>query len=121
MADRDILKRIDRHMERGNELVERFDRHMERGNELTEQNREAFERNCQEIERSREAHESFRIFLRDLTTRNERVLGQLSTRIEESGRALRDLQEEVRAHTDGMWAMVDQIQRLGPGGEGAAA
>jgi hypothetical protein len=114
MADRDLIKRIDGHIERGNQ-------HMERGNELMQQNREAFERGReafelfrQEIERSRHDHEEFRIFLRDLNRRNERVLGNMAT-------ALRDLSDQVRANTAGTWAMVDQIKRLGAGGEGATA
>ncbi len=73
MAESDALKRIDAHMERGNQL-------MARGNELFERNNELFVRNVElmddvreELRLSREQHADLREFVRIQNTRAERV------------------------------------------------
>jgi SPX domain protein involved in polyphosphate accumulation len=67
MADDDVLRRIDR-------SLERIDQHMERGNQIFED------------------HSGF---LRELTLRQERVFGAMIERLEEQGRAIRELTEQM--------------------------
>lgn len=111
MSDRDVLKRIDQHMARGNELME--------------QNRLAFERN-------RAAHEDLRVFIRDITRRNEgvwrevlRELRGLRTETRAEGQAQRailyDIVDENRAQREGLLRVLDELRRQGPGGKGATA
>jgi hypothetical protein len=91
------LSRIDEHMERGNEHMERGNAHMERGNELMEENRKAF------------ADAAFA--LRQMSIRNERVMGQMVAE-------LREGRDQMRAMTAATWAMID---RLPPAGGTAAS
>jgi hypothetical protein len=69
------------------ELLRRIDAHMERGNELMEQNRRAFEET--------------RVFMRQLLLRNDKVLGAMQRQIEASTRAIRKLTEDMhREHLE---------------------
>jgi hypothetical protein len=97
VAEADCLRRIDAHMERGNVLIERIDAHMERGNELMDQNRRAFE--------------DLRTFLRDMTVRQERVLGRMADH-------LADMTQEQRAQRSALFRM---LERLDDGGSAAGA
>jgi hypothetical protein len=111
MAERDILRRLDQHLERGNVLMEQ----------------------------NRLAHEDLRTFIREITRRNEvvwrEVLGELRDMRAESrehraesqaeGRAQRDILydivDENRAQREGLMRMIHELRRRGPGDEGAAA
>ena len=75
--------------------MERIDAHMERGNGLMERNRRAFE--------------DVRTFLRDMTLRQERVLGRMADH-------LADMTQEQRAQRAALFRILD---RLDDGGSAA--
>lgn len=113
LRTRQILERIDRHMqqgnvhmqqgnvhmERGNELIGRIDAHMERGNELAASNQMLVQEN--------------RAAMRQLVDRNEKAIGQLMDRNErvnrETVRVLSELGDDVKAHTAAIWAILDRL------------
>jgi hypothetical protein len=109
------------------ELSARLERHMERGDELMELNRAVFERNTQAFERIMAAldrHEQMfeenRIFIRDMSRRNEKIVQDL---VRHGGEAsaehardtaaivaqLEDLTEESRAQREGLFAAIDRL------------
>jgi hypothetical protein len=119
---------------RRRESSERLERHLERGEELMELNRTAFDRNTQAFERVMAAldrHEQTveenHIFMRDMNRRNEVVTQQiirdhqrfmkgLSVRDEKAERRtdkildeLKDLREESRAQRQALLAMIDRL------------
>ncbi len=77
--------------------MERIDAHMERGNTLMDQNRQAFE--------------DLRTFLRDMTVRQERVMGRMADH-------LADMTEEQRAQRTALFRILD---RFDDGGSAAGA
>lgn len=85
VAEADFLRRIDAHMERGNEL-------MDRSNELMDQNRRAFD--------------DLRTFLRDMTVRQERVLGRMADH-------LADMTQEQRAQRAALFRILDRLDEGG--------
>jgi hypothetical protein len=122
-------------------LSVRLERHIERGEELMELNRTAFDRNTQAFERVMAALDRFeqtsdeqRIFIRDMNRRSEVVVQQivrdhqefmkgLSVRDERADldRAkadrktdkilaeLKDLREEARAQRKALFALIDRL------------
>ena len=143
LVSRKWLRRLDAHMERGNELFERNGEAFERNREAFERNREAFERNREAFERVMgafdrwEARESeHREFMREITARVERggraVVAQvealgaqiegLGAQIQAQSRefhvAMNDVVEELRAGRGALLAMLD---RLEPGDSGSTA
>jgi hypothetical protein len=129
---RDLLDRLDSHLERGNELMEQnreaFDRNteaFERNREAFEQNREAFDRNIEAFDRNTEAFERNRkAFDRNTAAWHGagdslRAMGNMLARQVE---ILQDLQVEVRQQTEGLVRIIDRLDRLdgrGPGEEPA--
>jgi hypothetical protein len=112
VADEEILRRIDR-------SLERIDVHMERGNELAAQNRASIDEH--------------RAFLRELNLRSERVMGgmirsleTLTEEVRQQGREFRrelreqrrEFVEESRAQRAALFRMLD---RLDGGGAPAGA
>jgi hypothetical protein len=100
------------------EYLRRIDAHMERGNELMEQNRRAFE-GCQQ------AFLDLRTFLRETTLRQERIfdsmgrhLEGLTRHVEGLTRYIEDLTQEQRAQRSALFRMLD---RLDEGGSAAGA
>ena len=102
MDDRELLIRIDRHLDTTSE-------HMRRGNELMEANRRAFAETHQ-------AYQDLRVAIREINLRNERVMGDLSAQIRESTESMREfrveMREEGRAERGALLAILD---RLGAG------
>jgi hypothetical protein len=123
---------------RRKELSERIERHMERGEELMQLNRAAFDRNTQAFERvmavldrheqlfeeSRGDREDIKVFVRDMNRRSERVvqdllkghgefLAKLSAEL--NGRhdaimsQLKEVREESRAQTQALLAVIDRL------------
>jgi hypothetical protein len=94
MADDEVLRRIDR-------SLERIDQHMERGNRIFEDHRN---------------------FLRGLTLRQERVFGAMIERLDEQTREIREHRhefvEESRAQRAALFRLLD---RLDGGAEPAGA
>jgi len=75
MPEHDLLRRIDAHMARGNEL-------MEQNRTAFEANRVAFEANRTAFQENRTAFEDLRTFMRELTLRQEKVMREMSLRQE---------------------------------------
>jgi hypothetical protein len=119
---------------RRRESSERLERHLERGEELMQLNRTAFDRNTQAFERVMAAldrHERTvadqATFMRDMNRRSEVVTQQiirdhqefmkaLNVRDEQAERRtdeilgeLKDLREESRAQRQALLAMVDRL------------
>lgn len=102
MTEAEFLERFDRHIERMDAHIERMDARgesidalMGRGNELMGEVRE-------EIALSRQTHEDLRVFTRDLTRRNERVLDGMM-------RTLDDMGDQIRANTQAVLAVLDRL------------
>jgi hypothetical protein len=123
---------------RRRDLSARLERHMERGEELMELNRAAFDRNTQAFERTMAALDRFEqtvadqaTFMRDMHRRNEVVTQQiirdhqefmkaLNVRDERAERRtdkilgeLKDLREESRAQRKALLAMIDRLPPAG--------
>jgi hypothetical protein len=108
-------------------LSVRLERHIERGEELMELNRTAFDRNTQAFERMmavldrhEQTFEENRIFIRDMNRRNEKVVqdlvrhgGEVSAEHARDTAAiiaqLEDLTEESRAQREGLLAAIDRL------------
>ena len=81
------------------------------------------------------AEDDLRTFIQDITRRNElvwrevmRQLGELhdqmrenTEQIRENSREIRDMRAESRAHREGLFKLIDRIDRLGEGPGPAAA
>jgi branched-subunit amino acid aminotransferase/4-amino-4-deoxychorismate lyase len=90
VADRDLIERMDGHMERIDRSLERIDGHMARGNELIEQIRQEFQLNREVqnelLARFRDSHrevmarlEDLGVHMREQTQALIRIQGRLST------------------------------------------
>jgi hypothetical protein len=94
MADNDVLRRIDTHMERSNEITQR----------------------------NTQAVEDLRTFLRELNLRQERVFGAMIERLDEQTREIREHRqkfvEEGRTQRAVLFRLLD---RLGGGADPAGA
>lgn len=103
MARDEVLNRIDRHMERGNELMERIDRRMEEGGRVVEENSRVIEHNSRVIEESsRETRE----FMRELLQRHGWFTRQVVAE-------LKDLQGQTKAQTQAILRVLDRLQPSG--------
>jgi ABC-type transporter Mla subunit MlaD len=115
VADDDILARIDRHMERGNELID--------------QTRGALERNTA-------AFEDLRLFLREFLLRFDRVIEannrrheafleslaeQMRAETRATRAAMEATREESKAVVSGLLKVIDRLDRWEPGNGPAAA
>jgi DNA primase large subunit len=125
VPDDEYLRRIDAHMARGNEI-------MQRGNEIMQRSTEIMQRSNEVIEANRRTFEDWRTFLREMTLRQERVLGRLAATIDEQIEMLREQRrefveeireqrrefvEESRAQRAALFRILD---RLDGGGEATA-
>jgi predicted nucleic acid-binding Zn-ribbon protein len=118
---RDLLARIDLHLERGNELMERNREAFERNREAFERNREAFERNREAFERNTAVVEQTQAVLRESAAAMHGVRDSLRGMGNVIGRqveVLRDLQVEVRQQTEGLMRILDRLDRLDGSGPG---
>jgi hypothetical protein len=113
--------RIDRHLDRGDELLAsiREDLRLHREElRLTREevrlNREAYERH---FELSRREHQATQAALGNLRD----VCRSLVVAVEENTRTLRDLRAEIRAQTEGLMRVLDELRGRGPGGEPATS
>ena len=122
MADDEILRRMDAHMARGNEIMQRSNEVIAENRRAFDENRRAFDENRQAMQEDRQAFEDLRTTLHQITLRHERVLGALADRIEENTRLLREHRrefvEEMRAQRAALFRILD---RLDGGGEAAGA
>jgi hypothetical protein len=110
---------------RRRDILARLDLHLERGNELTERNREAFGRNREAIDRKTAVVERTQAVLRGSTAAMHGVRDSLRAMGNITGgqvEVLQDLRAELRRQTAGLLRMLDRLDRLdgrGPGEEPA--
>jgi len=137
MRKRDLLERIDRHMERGNEhmdrgneLMDRSNEHMDRGNELMDRSNVLMDRSTvlmdrstvlmdrgnvlmeavqEELRLAREQHADLRVFIREMNLRAERFTQGVVNSLEAVSADLRDLREESRAQSQALLLVLDRI------------
>jgi hypothetical protein len=103
---------------RRRDLLARIDSHLERGNELMERNREAFERNQEAFERNTAVVEQTQVVLRESAAAMYGVrdsLRGMGTVIARQVEVLQDLQMEVRQQTEGLIRILDRLGGSGPG------
>jgi chromosome segregation ATPase len=112
-AGRKRLARIDRHLDRGDELMEGIREELRLSREQRDRHQAAIER---EFELSRREHRETRAAVQNL----QEVCRVLVLRVEENTQVLRDLRDEVRAQTEALMHVLDELRRLGPGGAAAA-
>jgi hypothetical protein len=105
---------------RRREISARLERHMERGEELMELNGAVLDRHERLIEANRRMLEECKLFIRDMNRRNEKVVQALVRQSEEAGKqqarrvgaivgGLEDLTEESRAQREGLLAAIDRL------------
>ena len=104
MIESELLERLDEHIAASND-------HMARGNEL--------------MDRVIELHEDQRVFMRDLTRRNEIAARERVRTIRDQRRellaqrtVLLDVHEESKAQSQGIGVLIDELRSHGLGGKG---
>lgn len=105
MAD-EVLKRIDRHMERGNEL---FDRNIE----ALDRNAEALDRVERELGLMRELHAEYMLEMRDVRRGYRVAMSQLMGLAREGREAMREMREASESHTKAIMALLDRLENGG--------
>jgi hypothetical protein len=106
VASDELISRIDRHLERGNELAERNLEAFERQEVAFERNREAFERNGETLDRAIAAFDDQREFMRELTIRTERTHASLVTEIR---RGFAEIHEGFADQRRALLAILDRL------------
>lgn len=97
-----------------------LERHMERGEELMELNRAAFERVAAALDAQESRADDLRTFIREMNRRSEKVVQDLARhgdefmatqakRTEEVVTELRDARAERKAHIEALWALIDRL------------
>jgi predicted ATP-dependent Lon-type protease len=119
---------------RRRELSERIERHMERGEELMQLNRAAFDRNTQAFERvmaaldrheqlfeeSRGDKEDLKVFIREINMRSEKRFEEWSRRNDEVAAEqrsrtdaivaeMKEARDESRAHREALLTLIDRL------------
>jgi hypothetical protein len=97
---------------RGREILRRLDAHMERSNELMDKIHVEVELTREEVRLSRQSRDDLRTFIREMIVRMERTT---QAQVAE----LRDLREESRAQREALLRWIDRMDGLDPGGAGA--
>lgn len=125
MPDDPILERLDGHLARSNEHMALGNEHMARGNELMADIRQLNARGNELMVEMRQLHVDTRQFMRDLTRRNEIMMGGFAREMLEmreetvaSRRVLEDLHEESVAQRQAILTMLDELRENGLGGRG---
>ena len=98
--DRDFLERIDRHMERGNEIMERVEQELQLTREL----------HAEYMQEIREVRRGYRITIRqlfDLVRENREAM-------RDNREAMQEMAERSDAHTKAIWALLDRLEGDGP-------
>jgi len=134
MVRKGLSVRLERHIERGEELMELNRTAFERNLAAFDRNTQAFERVMTALDRFEQTSEEQKIFIRDMNRRSEVVVQQivrdhqefmkgLSVRDEKADldRAkadrktekilveLKDLREEARAQREALFALIDRL------------
>src|SRR5690349_1789923 len=131
-----LSARLERHVERGEELMELNRLAFERNEIAFKRNEAAFERNTQAFERvmavldrHEQMFEEGKLFIREMNRRNERVvqdliegnrqfMGELSEELRGKSDAiligLKEVREESKAQTQALLALIDRMPPAGP-------
>jgi len=88
MTESERLERMDRHTERGNEIMARSDETMKRSNEVMAEHRE---------------------FIREITVRQEGVTQQLVRQIDANTKVMEDVSLATRQHTRALASILDRL------------
>jgi hypothetical protein len=96
------------------ELLLRLDEHMARGNELMEQIREEHRLNRKQHELNRKEHQLNRAAVQDM----RKVAREVILEMRENRVILRDIQHGIRAQTEGLLHVLNELRR--PGGQAPA-
>jgi hypothetical protein len=99
----ELLERNREAFERNAEAFARNAEAFERNAEPFERNAEAFARNMLALDRHQESHEDLRAFIRDITTRNEKVWRGVMNRLDDMG-------DEIRAQTAAILSVLDRLE-----------
>lgn len=135
-----LSARLERHMERGEELMELNRAASERSEIAFQRNEAAFERNTQAFERlmdamdrherafeeSREDRDDLKQFIREMNMRSEKrfqewlrhqeeVHAEQTARTDAIVRRLDDLSQESRVQREALLAVIDRLPPPGPG------
>jgi septal ring factor EnvC (AmiA/AmiB activator) len=127
-AGRKRLARIDRHLDRGDELMEGIREELRLSREQRDRHQAAIERHFERSEREWQETRAVLGNLRDVcrslavaVDENTRVLRELHAMVGELRAEIRDHRAETRAQTEGLMHVLDALRRLGPGGEPATS
>lgn len=113
MFGRQLLRRLDAHMERGNEHVARGNELMRRLEKTMADISHEVALTREEVRFSRESRVELREFMRETFLRSDK-------RAQAQTAALQEVREESRAQTQALLRMIDRMDRLDPGGSTAA-
>jgi hypothetical protein len=120
-AGRKRLARIDRHLDRGDELMESIRDELRLNREAYERHHEALEREFELNRREHKATQAALGNLRDVCRSLVVAVEELVVAVEENTRTLRDLRAEIRAQTEGLMYVLDELRGRGPGGAPATS
>ena len=102
---RELLRKIDR-------TIDRMDEHMARGNELMDEIREEHRLNREQHELNRREHQLNRAAME----RNSRILRELLLQREDDRKVLERIEQGIHAQTQGLLHVLDQLRGgRGPG------
>ena len=91
------------------EFLERFDAHLVENRELMGEIRVINGEIRDEMRLSREQHADLRLFTRDLTRRNEVVLGEMVTSLNDLQAEIGDARTEIQAQTQALLNVLDRL------------
>jgi multidrug resistance efflux pump len=127
MVRKGLSVRLERHIERGEELMELNRTAFDRNLAAFDRNTQAFERVMAALDRHEQMAEEQKIFIRDMNRRSEIVVQQivrdhqefmveLKVRDKDADRKtekilveLKDLREEARAQREALFALIDRL------------
>ena len=119
MRNRELLRRIDRHLDRADERWASIDEEIRLTREEIRLSREQRDRHAAMADRQAEAFGDLRVFTQDMMSRMERLTRAQVKASEEHTAAVRELREDGVAHRQALLRLLD---RLGPGpGESSSA
>jgi hypothetical protein len=120
MRPKQILRRLDAHIERGTEIMARSNELMEENRAAVQESQQAFQENRAAFQESRQAFQDLRVFLRELTRRSEltfeHMFRELAAQREASERRDQELIDEMRAQRQALFTILDRLD-----GKGGAA
>jgi hypothetical protein len=100
-------------------FLDRIDRHMERGNELMAGVREEMRLSRAQAAEHARLYADLRQFMREMTLRVQRIAREEIRELRELREEHRDLHEQSRAQTQALLRVIDRMDRLDPGGAAA--